>query len=207
MTETDAAGATPAPELDGALRLEYRPLDWFKRFERNPKDHDIIGFLNGLMDQFGFTTPVLVCERTSSLAAGHGRLDTLEARFNAGEPPPQNITVDGKGRRWRVPVIRGWSSRDDDELRDYVIADNRSGELGGWIEHLLAEHLTRSAEGGTIERTGFDEDDRQQHLLNNLAGREQAHDSATSSGPGEFPEYGEDIPTQHQCPRCGYEWS
>ena len=25
--------------------------------------------------------------------------------------------------------------------------------------------------------------------------------------PGEFPERGEDIPTDFKCPKCGYEWS
>jgi ParB-like chromosome segregation protein Spo0J len=25
--------------------------------------------------------------------------------------------------------------------------------------------------------------------------------------PSEFPEYGEDIETEHRCPKCGYEWS
>jgi hypothetical protein len=25
--------------------------------------------------------------------------------------------------------------------------------------------------------------------------------------PEEFTEYGEDIETEHKCPKCGYEWS
>lgn len=30
---------------------------------------------------------------------------------------------------------------------------------------------------------------------------------AGEAAPDQFPEFDEDIPTQHRCPKCNYEWS
>ena len=34
-----------------------------------------------------------------------------------------------------------------------------------------------------------------------------ARDADEPSAPEDFPEVDENVPTEHQCPKCGYRWS
>jgi ParB-like chromosome segregation protein Spo0J len=87
----------------------------------------------------------------------------------------------------------------DDEARRINLADNRLAELGGYDDAELAELL--QGLDGDYEGTGWAQED-----LDSLV-------SAVKVGGGdvdpltEFPEYGQDISTEHTCPKCGYEWS
>lgn len=150
--------AMATPEPIGKLFIEYQPLTEITRAPENPKQHDI-GEIHQSMGRFGFTAPPMIDERTGRLVAGHGRLDTLLQRKNAGEMPPVNIDVREDGE-WLVPIIRGLSFKTDAEARAYVIADNRLTELGGWDDVGLAGILKGLAEeeGGLIG-IGFDGDD------------------------------------------------
>lgn len=82
----------------------------------------------GLMQRFGFTTPILRDE-TGTIIAGHARLKA--AALNRSR---------GMVEFARVPVMtaRGWS---DEEKRAYVIADNQAALLAGWDYGLLAEEM------------------------------------------------------------------
>ena len=111
-------------------RLEYQRLDDVRPAPRNPKAHDE-AFLDGTIAEYGFTEPVLLDERTGRLVVGHGRLDALKRRKAAGDDPPEGIVV--RGDDWLLPVVRGWSSRDDTHAAGYLIVANRSPERGGWI--------------------------------------------------------------------------
>lgn len=82
---------------------------------------------------------------------------------------------------------------DDDKARRIVLADNRTSDLATYDDAALAGLLAEA----DLEGTGFTEAD----LDGLLASPEVAE------RPEEFPEYGEDTPTQHACPSCGYEWS
>ena len=139
------------------LQIEYVPLATLKRWERNPKDHDL-GELGRSLSRFGFVMPILVDERSGMIAAGHGRIDTLLQRKGAGESPPARIDVTEDGD-WLVPVVRGVSFNSDGEAEAYAIADNRLVERGGWMENTLVEVLKDLAEGPGLDGTGYDEDD------------------------------------------------
>jgi hypothetical protein len=129
---TDTATATEH-------RIELMPLDDLldMRHPRNPKDHDL-NEIEASFERFGFTTPVLLDDRTDIVAAGHGRLAALERRMDATLPAPRGIQVDvtDDGTVWMVPTVRGWSSTSDEELLAYVVADNRLTEKGGWTDEL-----------------------------------------------------------------------
>ena len=81
----------------------------------------------------------------------------------------------------------------------YLVADNRTTELGGWDDEKLVQVLSDLAAGPGLDGTGYDGDDLDQKIMD-LA-------SPFVDPPEDFPEYGEDINTDHCCPKCGYEWS
>lgn len=120
-------------------RLEMVALGELKPHPSNARRHKAKD-LRASMDRFGYGTPILVCERTGYIAAGHGRRIVLLDMQAKGETPPEG--VESRDGEWYAPTIRGWSSADDDELRAYLIADNRQTELGGWDLPELAEMLT-----------------------------------------------------------------
>lgn len=119
-------------------RLTYMPLDELPSAEKNPRGHDEKG-LESAISRFGFLESLVVDERTGRLIAGHGRRDDLIRRRDAGEPVPDGIVVD-KEKRWCAPVVRGWSSKDDDDAHAAGIALNRIGE-GLWKTGELVELL------------------------------------------------------------------
>jgi len=93
-----------------------------------------------------------------------------------------------------VPVIvaRGWSEK---KKRAYIEADNRLSDLAGWDEEARRRELAwLSEQGFPMEAIGWEGED----LAAFLKG---------AQAPGEFARYGEDIPTEHECPQCHYRWS
>lgn len=110
-------------------RLEWRPLDSLKPNPDNAKRHDLDG-IGSSMARFGMVEPIHLDDRTGFIVSGHGRVDTLRARRDAGEAAPEG--VEARGEIWLVPVITGWASRDDDEAAAATVAFNRWTEKGGW---------------------------------------------------------------------------
>lgn len=140
-----------------ARRMEYMPVEDLVPAPHNPKRH-ADDQIRGSMRRFGYTQPILVDERTGRMAAGHGRRDNLLALRDGGAAPPEGVVIDDQGR-WCVPVIRGWASRNDDEAEEYVAADNRITEAGGWDEGAVADLLKRIDARGTWEGVGWTRDE------------------------------------------------
>lgn len=147
----------PAPASEKtSLRIEYIDLADLVRAPRNPKQHDL-GAIHQSISRFGFVSPIILDERTGRLLAGHGRLDSLQAAKASGSSPPERIVAqDGS---WRVPVVRGVASRSDQDAEAYLVADNRTTELGGWDDAALASLLSDLAAQDALVGTGFDKDD------------------------------------------------
>ena len=174
-------------------RIEYMPLSKLVRAPRNPKDHDL-GAIHNSISRFNFVAPLIIDETSGKLVAGHGRLDALQAMKAQGQPVPERITVeDGE---WLVPVVRGVAFADPQEAEAYLVADNRTTELGGWDESMLAEVLSDLAAEDALDGTGFDGEDLDA-ILANLQ-------------PPEFPEYDESVADDVEfitCPECGNRWA
>lgn len=136
--------------------VEYMPLDDIAPATRNPKAHDTAGIKRSITHH-GVAELPLIDDRTGQLIAGHGRLDQLRAMRDNGDTPPAGVRVDDGV--WLAPVLRGWSSRSDDDAEAYLIASNRLTEKGGWDDYGLAEVLTDMAEAQLLELTGYDSDD------------------------------------------------
>jgi hypothetical protein len=143
-----------------ARKLEFMRLPTVMRADVNPKGHDADAIAASI-DRFGYVEPLILDERTGKLVAGHGRLDDLARRADAGETPPEGIEVDDD-ETWLLPVFRGWASKTDDEAHALGVALNRLVERGGWQDHDLLSLLADLAqsEGGLVG-LGFDETDVQ----------------------------------------------
>lgn len=133
-----ARAPAPAPR-----RLEWMPVSELPEDSRNAKNH-AEGDLDASLGRFGYTTPCEIDERTGLLVAGHGRKAALQRRILAGDPPPDGIQVDPKGR-WLVPVVRGWASADDNEAAAYLAANNQLTIAGGFDDEALARLLEEAA--------------------------------------------------------------
>lgn len=153
-------------------RLEYTPIVDLVPARQNPKRHDLAA-LGASIGRFGYVEPVVVDERTGRLVAGHGRLEELQALLREGRPPPPGIEVDEFGA-WMVPVVRGWASTTEAEADAYLVASNRTTELGGWDDVGLAALLEDLSSTGDLVGTGYD-DDSLAALLEGLS---------AGSGPG-----------------------
>lgn len=146
----------------GDLRIEYAPLTSVKRWPRNPKLHDL-DKIEASIERHGFVAPAVEDARTGRFVAGHGRLETLERMKAAGKPAPRRILV--KGKEWMIPVLRGVAFESEAQAEEYLLADNRVGEVGGWNPKALAEVMQTWSEGelaqlgwtlGDLERLAAD---------------------------------------------------
>ena len=163
-------------------QVEYWEIDALKEYRANPRTHppDQIARIARSITEFGWTVPLLVSE-SGEIVAGHGRL--LAARHLGLE---------------KVPVIQ-LEGLSEAQVRAYRIADNKLTLMGDWDENLLTSELhALNAEEFDLEMTGFSESEIEK-LLSSLDDNETA--------PEDFPEYDDDIKTDFQCPKCGYEWS
>lgn len=130
-------------------------LSKIRSADRNPKNHSV-ALLNQSMSRFGVAELPLLDERTGKLVAGHGRLKALREMHEKGEPAPKDVTVvDGE---WLVPVQRGWASKDDAAASAYLLASNKTTELGGWDSKELDALLVELG-ADQLTGTGFDASD------------------------------------------------
>lgn len=128
----------------GEQRIEYVALGELQRAVRNPKlhRHDVI---EDSVKRHGFIQPPLIDESTGRLVAGHGRIETLHNMqvSHAGNPayePPGFVKVREDGE-WLVPVLRGIAFESEREAEEFLLADNRSSEIGGWDDSVLSASL------------------------------------------------------------------
>jgi len=106
------------------LSVLYKSTSELKVNTHNARTHtksDIRRIAKSI-EAFGFTNPILV-DSQNHIAAGHGRFEAAKL-----------LGMD------KVPTIhlKGLS---DEQLRAYVIADNRLAELAGWDKSILAIEL------------------------------------------------------------------
>lgn len=182
-----------APPARQPLVVAYRRPDELKAYGRNARRHSAeqVDQIAASMQEFGFTNPVLLKDDGETIGAGHGRQAAALLILSRGERLP---TPDGE----TIPTII-LSGLSEDQWRAYVLADNKLALNATWDADILAAEL-RALEGGTadLSLTGFSEAELDELLRETL-------DAAQA--PEAFPEFDEDIETEHKCPKCGYAWS
>jgi hypothetical protein len=132
--------------------VEAWPIDRLKPYARNSRTHSAeqIAKIARSIEIFGFTNPILATA-DGTIIAGHGR--TLAAKSIGIETVP-------------VIVCAGWSA---DQVKAYVIADNKLALDAGWDEAMLKIELGDLTQAGfELELTGFGEEDLNQ-LFGNVA--------------------------------------
>jgi len=182
------------------IRIELVPLSQVQAWPRNPKKHDEPG-LDASLERFGFVNPLVLDETSGRLVAGHGRLEALRRRLEAGKPPPARVEV--RGAEWCVPVLMGVSFADEAEAEAYLLADNRLTELGGWDQVALADMLRRPVtERAALEGTGFT-DEQADRILRTYKPPEEASFKEYDETVAEKPEhFGEVV-----CDACGHSFN
>lgn len=158
------------------IKLHWITLDAVEGWPDNPKGHDIESIKDSIR-RFGFTSPILLDEKSGRVVAGHGRIEALRAMRDAGEMPPNNIRARGNasGSVWAVPYIKGLSFDSESEAEAYLLADNRLTQLGGWNYKALTPFLQRLIEerDEALNGTGFSQSDLTRMLTKNAATLEE----------------------------------
>ena len=120
----NSTDASPTTKGTPGLSLTYLPVDALRPYARNARTHSKrqIRQIAASIKEFGFTQPVLI-DKENSIIAGHGR---VEAAKLVGLS--------------KVPTIR-LEGLSPDQVRAYIIADNRLAEKAGWDASILAIEL------------------------------------------------------------------
>jgi ParB-like chromosome segregation protein Spo0J/rubredoxin len=165
------------------LKIVYLSPDALTPYERNARRHgdEDVRVIENSIRENGFCDPIGIWGENNLIVEGHGRL--LAAK---------NLGLES------VPCIR-LDHLTEAQRREYALTHNKSAELSGWDFAALEEELNELEAEFDMTDFGFDFDDK------GPAGNEySAEDGPADEAPESFKEYGEDMPTNHVCPKCGY---
>lgn len=142
----------------------------------------------GSLRRFGQARPVVVdAAQPARIVAGHHiRLAAIELG-------------------WTHVAVQRVEFAGDDERRAFMLADNRTHDLGDYDAELLLAQVRRvgTSENG-LDGTGFGSIDLR--LLERDV--EIASRAAQAQPPEHFPDLDPDeLKTDYRCPSCAYEWS
>lgn len=122
-----------------ALREMRIQVDTVEPFPGNPREGDV-GAIAESLRRFGQQKPIVVQESTRYIVAGN--------------------------HLWRAAVALGWSEiaanvvpMDDKTAEAFLIADNRTSELGTYDDDALGVLLAKIAKEGNLRGTGYDGED------------------------------------------------
>jgi hypothetical protein len=153
------------------------PIDQLRPLEGNPRRGEIAAIRRSLR-RFGQRKPVVAWQDGTIQAGNH----TLVAAVEEG---------------WdRLAVV--FVEEDKATGKAYAVADNRTSALGTFN---LGDLATMVAEVQAIDPDLLEAASYTVEQANAL------FEQASPSPPDAFPEVDEDLPTEHRCPQCGYEWS
>jgi hypothetical protein len=164
------------------MKIELWPIDKPIPYARNARKipQSAIDKVAASLKEFGWQQPIVV-DVNRVIVVGHVRL--LAAKQLGLEKVPVHVAAD---------LTPG-------QIKAFRLMDNRSHQESGWDMELLAPEMAElQTLNIDVSLTGFDADEISKFL-----------DSTGSEGdpPESFREYDETIPTEHECPRCGFTWS
>jgi len=151
------------------LSVTYEEIQNLVPYARNARVHSKrqIRQIAESIRTFGFTNPVLV-NRSKMIVAGHGRIEAAKLLGMSSVPTIclENLT--------------------EDQIRTYILADNRLAEKAGWDDSILAielQHLISVDLGFDVSITGFEVGEIDL-ILQEAAGKEEQEEPVEiSPGP------------------------
>ncbi|HEY0008049.1 MAG TPA: ParB N-terminal domain-containing protein [Tepidisphaeraceae bacterium] len=157
--------------------IQPDPANLRKHAERN------LQTIKGSLARFGQQRPIVVDAR-GIIIAGNG---TYAAAQALGWPS--------------IQIVR--TALTGSEAVAFAIADNRTSETSEWDDAALANVLAalKAEDADLAQATGFTLDE----LAGLIGGNNEP--AEPQQPPEEFPEFDEDIQTDHECPKCRYRWS
>ncbi len=159
-------------------------MDSLKPDKRNARKHNPrnVGMISDSIQRDGFGRSILLAA-DGTILAGNATYDAASA---AGF---DNVIVVESDGHSVIAVKRTDVEPGSPEALRLALSDNRSAELAEWDTGVLAML------GEEIDMTAFFRDDELAAMV------------GTVEPPEDFTSYDETIATEHQCPKCGYEWS
>lgn len=126
------------------LKLQYIPLSHAKRWDDNPKRHDLESLIRSIKTH-GFGDPPKYDATLGGLVYGNGRTEALERMAAQSCPPPRGI-LQRKDGEWAVPIIFGVDAESEAAAVAFAIDHNNLTLLGGDLD--LTDLLTIWDEDG-----------------------------------------------------------
>jgi ParB-like chromosome segregation protein Spo0J len=160
------------------VKIEMIDIERVIPYARNPrKNAGAVDKVAASLREFGFRQPI-VTDENLTVIVGHTRLLAAK-KLSLSQVP--------------VHIAEGLTAA---QIKAYRIADNRVGEEAEWDNELLQVELHDiESKEFDVALTGFDVEELSKIMF------------PSDTMPDDFQSYGEDIATEHQCPKCGYKWS
>lgn len=169
--------------MQDELQITYIPVSKLKEHEGNAKIHDEanVEAIKASIERFGMCDPIGVWTNQQGehvIIEGHGRKMALEQ-------------LDW----YAVPCII-LNHLTDEERRAYALAHNQTTLMSGFDLDALSLEM-EALEGFEMSDFGFDLPEESEPV---------EYEPSDEEPPEDFPEYDEEIETEHCCPKCGWEW-
>jgi DNA modification methylase len=132
---TPPDGALIAPQLRPLVVL----LDSVTLHPRNPRRGDV-GAIGASLARFGQRKPIVVQASTRYVVAGN------------------HLVLAARSLGW-TEIAANVQDMDDAEATAFMLADNRTADLGAYDDGLLAELLAEQSDADNLLATGYDVDD------------------------------------------------
>ena len=164
------------------MKIELWPVDKPIAYARNARKipQAAIDKVAASIKEFGWRQPIVV-DVDRVVVAGHVRL--LAAKQLDEKKVPVHVAVG---------LTPG-------QIKAFRLMDNRSHQESGWDMDLLGPEIAElETLGIDAMLTGFDAEEISKFL---------GVGEVEATPPEGFKEFDETIPTEHQCPKCGYRWS
>jgi len=184
------------------LELRYIPLPQAKRWDENPKRHDISALVKSI-ETYGFGDPPKFDAKLGGLVYGNGRTEALETMRAAGKTPPRGIALLENGE-WAVPVIFGVDAMSKAAAVAFAVDHNNLTLLGSEFKFT---DLVRLWDEEGLQRVLADVPDASELLVSFSSEDVDALLAGPSFEPAEAGDQSRlDEKKLTTCPACGHEF-
>lgn len=137
-SHSSSRGGVLSAHIAPALRSLAVPIDSVTLHPRNPRRGDV-GAVAASLARFGQRKPIVVQASTRYVVAGN------------------HLLAAARSLRWSA-IAANVEEMDDAEATAFMLADNRTADLGGYDDGLLAAILAEQAAADNLAATGYDAD-------------------------------------------------